>query len=196
MALADTAIERTLQVDGVQRSGDVRCRRGHAAERRHLGAVGRRRRAAPQRVDIVLGPRLRGQIDVSAYASTAIPISARSSTGCAPTATSSRSPPPVDANLEVAEIHRRVIAAGGPALLFTNVKGAAFPLVTNLFGTARRAELAFGTRPLQLIERLVHLAETLLPPTPAKLWAARDLAWQARAHRPVAPRRAARSSTS
>jgi len=82
---------------------------------------------------------------------------------------------PVDANLEAAEIHRRVIAAGGPALLFTNVKGADFPLVTNLFGTARRAELAFGTRPLAFIRRLVHLAETLLPPTPAKLWGARDI---------------------
>jgi UbiD family decarboxylase len=82
---------------------------------------------------------------------------------------------PVDPYLEVAEIHRRVIAAGGPALLFTNVKGSPFRLVTNLFGTARRAELAFGTRPLQLIKRLVHLAETLLPPTPAKLWDARDV---------------------
>jgi UbiD family decarboxylase len=85
---------------------------------------------------------------------------------------------PVDAKLEAAEIHRRVIAAGGPALLFTNVTGADFPLATNLFGTARRAELAFGERPLQLIKRLVHLAETLLPPTAAKLWAARDLAWE------------------
>ena len=82
----------------------------------------------------------------------------------------------VDPVLEAAEIHRRVIAAGGPALLFTNVKGAAFPLVTNLFGTARRAELAFGPRPLEFIKRIVHLAETLLPPTPAKLWAARDVA--------------------
>src|SRR5687768_17737863 len=82
---------------------------------------------------------------------------------------------PVDPVLEAAEIHRRVIAAGGPALLFTNVKGAAFPLVTNLFGTARRAELAFGPRPLEFIKRIVHLAETLLPPTPAKLWAARDV---------------------
>jgi 4-hydroxybenzoate decarboxylase subunit C len=82
---------------------------------------------------------------------------------------------PVDPHLEVAEIHRRVIAAGGPALLFTNVKGSRFRLVTNLFGTARRAELAFGTRPLHLIKRLVHLAETLLPPTPAKLWDARDV---------------------
>ena len=83
---------------------------------------------------------------------------------------------PVDPILEAAEIHRRVIAAGGPALLFTHVAGASFPLVTNLFGTARRAELAFGTRPLQLIRRLVELAETLLPPTPAKLWGARDVA--------------------
>ncbi|MGB3561814.1 MAG: hypothetical protein WBC09_02025, partial [Thermoanaerobaculia bacterium] len=28
---------------------------------------------------------------------------------------------PVDAHLEAAEIHRRVIAAGGPAILFTNI---------------------------------------------------------------------------
>ncbi len=81
----------------------------------------------------------------------------------------------VDARLEAAEIHRRVIAAGGPALLFTNVRGSDFPLVTNLFGTAKRAELAFGARPFQLIRRLVGLAETLLPPTPAKLWGARDV---------------------
>jgi UbiD family decarboxylase len=83
---------------------------------------------------------------------------------------------PVDPYLEAAEVHRRVIAAGGPALLFTNVAGADFPLVTNLFGTARRAQLAFGERPQRLIKRLVQLAETLLPPTPAKLWGARDIA--------------------
>lgn len=81
----------------------------------------------------------------------------------------------VDPIEEVAEIHRRVIAGGGPALLFTNVKGADFPLVTNLFGTPKRAELAFGQRPLAFIKRLVHLAETMLPPTPAKLWDARDI---------------------
>ncbi|HEY7515280.1 MAG TPA: UbiD family decarboxylase, partial [Vicinamibacteria bacterium] len=85
----------------------------------------------------------------------------------------------VDARLEAAEIHRRVIAAGGPALLFTRVKGADFPLATNLFGTARRAELAFGRRPMRLVKRLVELAETLLPPTPAKLWGARDVLGQA-----------------
>jgi UbiD family decarboxylase len=83
----------------------------------------------------------------------------------------------VDPRLEVAEIHRRVIAAGGPALLFTNVAGSRFRLATNLFGTARRAELAFGERPLRLIRRLVELADSVLPPTPSALWDARDVAW-------------------
>jgi 4-hydroxybenzoate decarboxylase subunit C len=82
---------------------------------------------------------------------------------------------PVDPVQEAAEVHRRVIAAGGPALVFRNLRGADFPLVTNLFGTAKRAELAFGERPLRLIRRLVHLVETLLPPTAAKIWGARDV---------------------
>lgn len=86
---------------------------------------------------------------------------------------------PVDPHLEVAEIHRRVIAAGGPALLFPRVEGAEMPLVTNLFGTSRRAELAFGDRPFRLIERLVEVAESLLPPTARRLWGARDLAGEA-----------------
>ena len=81
----------------------------------------------------------------------------------------------VDRSLEAAEIHRRVVAAGGPALLFTNVRDTDFPLVTNLFGTARRAELAFGDRPHRLIRRLVDLVETALPPTPTMLWGSRDL---------------------
>ena len=85
---------------------------------------------------------------------------------------------PVRAALEVAEIHRRVIAAGGPALLFTRVEDAAFPLVTNLFGTPRRAAAAFGSRPQAFVRRVVQLAETLLPPTAAKVWGARDVAAQ------------------
>ncbi|MGE0451595.1 MAG: UbiD family decarboxylase [Vicinamibacterales bacterium] len=85
---------------------------------------------------------------------------------------------PVDPVLEAAEIHRRVIAAGGPALVFRNITGADFPLVTNLFGTPRRAELAFGERPLRLVKRLVHLVETLLPPTPGKIWGARDIGFE------------------
>jgi len=81
----------------------------------------------------------------------------------------------VDARLEAAEVHRRVIAAGGPALLFRRIAGSDFPLVTNLFGTRRRAELAFGSRPARLIRRAVELAHTALPPSLGKLWGARDL---------------------
>jgi UbiD family decarboxylase len=82
---------------------------------------------------------------------------------------------PVDARLEAAEIHRRVIAAGGPALLFTNVQGAAFPLATNLFGTPKRAERAFGSRPFALIRRLTQLAQDLAAPDAGKLWSALGL---------------------
>jgi UbiD family decarboxylase len=83
---------------------------------------------------------------------------------------------PVDAAQEAAEVHRRVIAAGGPALLFTNVPPAEFPLVTNLFGTPHRAELAFGRKPFEWIARVAALPHELLPPSPRKLWSARHLA--------------------
>ena len=45
----------------------------------------------------------------------------------------------VDPDLEMAAIHRRVYAVGGPALFFENVKGSSFPAVSNLFGTLDRA---------------------------------------------------------
>lgn len=81
---------------------------------------------------------------------------------------------PVDPYLELAEIHRRVIAEEGPALLFTNVKGSTFPVVTNLFGTSRRVDLAFGPRPEQLTKQLIQLAQKL-PPRLSMLWENRNL---------------------
>ncbi|MBC7911213.1 MAG: UbiD family decarboxylase [Pyrinomonadaceae bacterium] len=85
----------------------------------------------------------------------------------------------VDPYLELAEIHRRVIERGGPALLFARVKGSRFPVVTNLFGTARRIERAFGAKPEALVRDVVHVAENLLPPRPSKLWEHRSLALEA-----------------
>jgi 4-hydroxybenzoate decarboxylase subunit C len=82
----------------------------------------------------------------------------------------------VDPYLEIAEIHRRVIDEQGKALLFTDVKGSAFPLVTNLFGTRRRIDLAFGKKPENFVRRAVEAAEKLLPPKPSRLWQYRDLA--------------------
>jgi 4-hydroxy-3-polyprenylbenzoate decarboxylase len=62
----------------------------------------------------------------------------------------------VDARLEAAEIHRRVCAADGPALLFTRVKGCRFPMVSNLFGTMERARFLFRDT-LDRVRRLVEL---------------------------------------
>jgi 4-hydroxybenzoate decarboxylase subunit C len=85
----------------------------------------------------------------------------------------------VDPDLELAEVHRRVIERGGPALLFKNVKGSRYPVVTNLFGTERRIGWAFGPKPEALVRRAVHVAESLLPPKPAELWRQRTLALEA-----------------
>ena len=85
----------------------------------------------------------------------------------------------VDPYLELAEIHRRVIARGGPALLFARVKGSSYPVATNLFGTAKRIDLAFGPKPEAIVRQAVEVAESLLPPRAAKLWQHRSLAFEA-----------------
>ena len=62
----------------------------------------------------------------------------------------------VDARLEVAEIQRRVYRSGGPAVLFGNVTGCRFPLVSNLFGTLERARFLFRDT-LDAVRRLIEL---------------------------------------
>jgi UbiD family decarboxylase len=81
----------------------------------------------------------------------------------------------VDANQEIAEIHRRVISADGPALLFKRVKDRDFPAVTNLYGTARRVEIAFGRHPQDLIRQVAAFAMQEMPPSIGKLWESRNL---------------------
>lgn len=80
----------------------------------------------------------------------------------------------VDPYLELAEIHRRVIDEQGPALLFTNVKDSKFPVVTNLFGTPRRVELAMGKKPEQILKQATKALDKLMPPKIKNLWAERD----------------------
>lgn len=52
----------------------------------------------------------------------------------------------VDPYLEMAAIHMRINAAGGPALLFENVKGSNFRAVSNLFGNLERSKFIFRIR--------------------------------------------------
>lgn len=63
---------------------------------------------------------------------------------------------PVDPNLEIAEIQRRVYLSEGPAVLFTNVAGCRFPMVTNIFGTLERARFIFR-RTIENVRRAIEL---------------------------------------
>ena len=49
----------------------------------------------------------------------------------------------VDPYLEMAAIHLRIHAAGGPAILFEKVKGSKFRAASNIFGTLQRSEFIF-----------------------------------------------------
>ncbi|OGG93022.1 MAG: 4-hydroxybenzoate decarboxylase [Candidatus Lambdaproteobacteria bacterium RIFOXYD2_FULL_50_16] len=83
---------------------------------------------------------------------------------------------PIDPDQELAEVQRRVVAQKGPALLFTQVKGTKFPVATNLYGSQKRIDLAFGSKPGQFIKDLAQAVDGLLPPSPKKLWDAKHLA--------------------
>lgn len=64
----------------------------------------------------------------------------------------------IDPDLEAGVIQRRVYRAGGPALLFTNVRGCRFPVLGNLFGTLERTRYIFRDT-LETVHRLVMLKE-------------------------------------
>ena len=62
---------------------------------------------------------------------------------------------PVSSVLELTEIHTRVLAEGGPALLFENVTKAdggqsSMPVLTNLFGTVERVAWGMNREPHEL----------------------------------------------
>lgn len=61
---------------------------------------------------------------------------------------------PMDPNLAMAEIQRRLYAAGGPAVLFERVEGSPFPAVCNLFGTLHRARFIFRDS-LRLVKQAI-----------------------------------------
>ena len=81
----------------------------------------------------------------------------------------------VDPYLEVTEISDRTLRAGGPALLFENLKGSSMPLLANLFGTTRRIALAMGQEDISGLRDVGKLLAFLKEPTPPSGW--KDL-WQ------------------
>ena len=70
----------------------------------------------------------------------------------------------IDPVLEVTEISQRVMRAGGPALLFENVKGSRFPLLINTYATRRRMSWALGVADLEEHARTIGELVKSQPP--------------------------------
>jgi len=62
----------------------------------------------------------------------------------------------VNPYLEMAAIHLRVHEAGGPALLFENVKGTKYRAVSNIFGSLERSKFIFRDT-LAFVQKLIEL---------------------------------------
>ncbi len=62
----------------------------------------------------------------------------------------------VDPHLEMAAIHLRVYEAGGPALLFENVKGSKFRAASNIFGSLERSKFMFR-QTFEKVQKLIRL---------------------------------------
>ncbi len=74
----------------------------------------------------------------------------------------------VDGDLEIAEISNRLLLAGGPALIFENVKGSKIPVVVNLLGTVERVCWSMGMESQQELEVLGEKLAKLQSPKPPK----------------------------
>ena len=74
----------------------------------------------------------------------------------------------VDPYLEVTEICDRTLKAGGPALLFENVKDSDMPLLGNLFGTTRRVAMGMGEESVGALRKIGKLLAQLKEPEPPK----------------------------
>lgn len=85
---------------------------------------------------------------------------------------------PLSTHLEIAEVQRRVYERNGPAILFTNPIGSAFPMVSNLFGSLDQARFLFR----KTIDRVRRAIELKIDPNqlfmrPTRYWTAPWTAW-------------------
>ena len=70
----------------------------------------------------------------------------------------------VSADLEIAEIMRRLMYSNGPAVLFENVKGSKIQVLGNAFGSMKRLSIALETEDFEEIgNRITDLAKLKIP---------------------------------
>ncbi|MAD53340.1 4-hydroxy-3-polyprenylbenzoate decarboxylase [Idiomarina sp. UBA3162] len=74
----------------------------------------------------------------------------------------------IDPYLEMTEIADRTLKAGGPALLFENVKGHSIPVLANLFGTPDRVAMGMGQTSVTALRDVGKLLAFLKEPEPPK----------------------------
>ncbi|MDO6685666.1 MULTISPECIES: 4-hydroxy-3-polyprenylbenzoate decarboxylase [unclassified Agarivorans] len=74
----------------------------------------------------------------------------------------------VSTELEMTEICDRTLKAGGPALLFENVKGHSMPVLGNLFGTPERVALGMGQESVAALREVGTWLSYLKEPEPPK----------------------------
>ncbi|HJV70784.1 UbiD family decarboxylase domain-containing protein [Ideonella sp.] len=91
---------------------------------------------------------------------------------------------PVSPRLEMTALADRVLQAGGPALLLTNVPGYTMPSLVNLFGTPRRVALGMGAGDVAELRDVGRLLAALKEPEPpaslreaGKLWDMAKAVW-------------------
>lgn len=75
---------------------------------------------------------------------------------------------PVSPYLEMTAVSDRVLRAGGPALLFTNMPNHQMPVLTNLFGTVERVAMGMGEESITALREIGTLLAALKEPEPPK----------------------------
>lgn len=63
---------------------------------------------------------------------------------------------PLDPNLEIAEVHRRIFESGGPAILYENIIGSPFRGISNIYGTFERTDWLFR-KTLEKVQKVTEL---------------------------------------
>jgi 4-hydroxy-3-polyprenylbenzoate decarboxylase len=81
---------------------------------------------------------------------------------------------PVNRDLEITELTQRSVRRDGPALLFENVPGSAWPVAMNVLGSPRRIALALGADKLDDVAERISQLVRMRPPA-GILGAVRDL---------------------
>ena len=80
----------------------------------------------------------------------------------------------IDPALEITEVSRRVLAKGGPALLFNRSNTCNTRVLSNLFGTQKRIAWALGAQDPSAFSELGELLAALKAPQPprgvAEIW--------------------------